>query len=268
MPTITSALTLSERSMSGFPVSVGTGLALETIFSPTQDVIDPDRKAPPKIVKDSYNLYLINAATIIRNLLSSLPYKDLVLIKYSDILDTLLTEIEYLTSLFETQSLNLKIYHNTYDVPTITHKDKLRLITTEQQKHIQDITYKCLKYLKSQDDTDVFRDKVSYGKTDTALMISHVPWDFLSHTNFSKLDMLESHTGVVKSRKDWYTKYFKIPDKDMSFLPLLESLLIVFGDTVMFKPDKISVRQELLQKLLDKNTHPLMSEQTLKYLNV
>lgn len=251
--------------MSGFPVSIGTGLALETIFSPVQPVIDDQRIAPPKIVREEYYLYLMNASTLIRNLVTSLPYKDLALIPFKDILDTLLEEIDYLQGLFDSQSLRLSIYHNTYLTPMGKYMDKIRTVSTDQQKHIQDITHKCLKHLKTQDEVKVFNDRILYDRKDKALVLTHVPWDLLSYTNFIKLDLLESHTGVVKPRREWYTKYLKVPDTDMSFLPLAESILTVLGDHVMFKPDKLSDRVALVNKLKSANVHPLMSEQTIRY---
>lgn len=258
-------LTLSDRAMSGFPVSIGTGLALETIFTPTQPVIDDSRIPPPKIVRDEYNHYLINASTLVRNLISSLPYKDFVSIPFQAVLDTLLEELDYLTGLFESQSLHLSIYHHTYLAPLGKYMEKIRAASTDQQRHVQDVTHKCLKHLRTQDDVHVFSDKITYDRQSRALVLTHIPYDLLSHANFSKFDLLESHTGVVKSRRHWYSKYMKVPDTDMSFLPFTESLLTTLGDNVMFKPDKLSDRVALIQLLQSRNVHPLMSEQTLTY---
>jgi hypothetical protein len=262
----TATTTLSERTMSGFPVSIGTGLALETLFLPVTEVIDPDRVAPPKIVKDAYSTYLINASTLIRNLLSSVTYKDLVTHSPTVILDTLLEEIEYLSTLFQIQDMHMGLYVNTYEVATKRHQPNVRLISTENQKHIQHLTDHCLKHLRQQDDVQHFTDKLIYDQAATMLVLTHIPWDLLSHSKVNKLDLLESHTGVVKSRKDWNTKYHKLGDRDLSMLPFTEELLVLFGDSIMFKPQSVKLRTDKLDELIAKGVHPLMGETTLNYL--
>lgn len=256
---------LENRSMSGFPISIGTSLALETIFDPVQPVYDESRTVPNKIEPSSYNLYLFNIATLLRNLLGSLnETNDIFRLKNKDILDALLEEIDWLSNFFQHSGLGASFYIHNYNYPKNTYKDKLRKITTERQLRTEDIFKYCLDKLAKEDDVKVFSKYIHYDKQDTALIMTHVPWDLLSHSNFLKLDLLESHTGVVKTRKDWYTKYYKLPgERDMSFLPFIEYLLTVFGDNVMFKPEKLEKRLEIYNSLSKKNVHSLMTEFTM-----
>lgn len=257
---------LDSRAMSGFPVSIGTGLALETVFEPIREVADTARDVPKRVDKAQYTDYVFNMSTILRNLLSSISYKDLIGIPKQMILNTFLDEVEFLTHFFGMNSMNVNFYVHTYDFPRKTYPDKLRLASSDQQKYLQGLTDFCLMGVRKHDEVQHFTKDVTYGNDCSALIVTHVPWDLLSYDRFRKLDLLESHTGVVKTRKDWNTKYFKIPDKDMSFLPFMEYLLTTFGDNVMFKPGPMKDRLELYESLVKKKVHPLMSELTLSFM--
>lgn len=257
---------MDSRSMSGFPLSIGTGLALESVFDPIKEVMDPARVVPKRVDHTLYTDYVFNMSTILRNLLSSINYKDLVTVPKQIVLNTFLDEVEFLTHFFGMNSLNVNFYVHTYDYPKKTYPDKLRLASSDQQKYLQELTDFCLMGLRKHNDVAHFTKDVFYGKDTSALIVTHVPWDLLSYDRFRRLDLLESHTGVVKTRKDWNTKYFKIPDKDMSFLPFMEFLLTTFGDNVMFRPAPLKERLELYEAMVKKKVHPLMSELTLSYM--
>ena len=81
---------LEQRTQSGFPLSIGTALALESVFSPVQPVYDETRVVPEKIKESDYNLYLINAATLVRNVLGAVGSKDYLLIRPQQVLHTVL----------------------------------------------------------------------------------------------------------------------------------------------------------------------------------
>lgn len=261
---------LESRAQSGFPVSIGTGLALETIFEPVQSVYDEGREAPERIAAGTYTDYLINLSTIARNLMSSIPYKDLATTKSSAILNTFLEEVDYLTTLFEMHSLNVKFYVNSYAFVKSTygagrHREvsRLREAATDHQRKQLDLVTMCLEHAKKQDKVLTFNKDVKLDKTSKCLIMTHVPWDLLSHHNFAKLDLVESHTGIIKTRSTFNTKYFKFGNNDMSFLPFLEYLLTIFGDGVMFKPASIPERQKLYDAMVSRKVHPLMSEMSL-----
>lgn len=257
---------MESRTMSGFPVSIGTGLALETILNPITEVLDEGRIPPDRPDLSVYTDYVFNMSTLLRNLLSSVPFKDLQMVPKATVCDTFLGEVEFLTNFFRMQGMNIRFYVHTYDYVKKTYPTKLRLAASDQQKYLQELVEYCLNQVKRQDDVEHFNKDVRYEVDTSALIVTHVPWDLLSYDKFRRLDLLESHTGLVKTRKDWNTKYFKVPDKDMSFLPFMEYLLTVFGDHVMFKPEPLKDRLELYESMLKKKVHPLMSEMTLSFM--
>lgn len=260
---------LQDRPKSGFPVSIGTGLSLETIFSPLEPVYDPERKLPPKVDTSNYNLYIFNVATLLRNIISSISFKDLTTIPKKDIAHTLSEEIAFLDSFFRLNDLHVSFYYNSYTYPNQTYskvKGKLRKPTTDKQLFTDSVFESTLKEITKNPLVKTFTNKLEYGKTTSALLFTHIPWDLLSYPNFYNLDLLESNTGLVKSRKLWNTKYFKVPNKDLSNLPFMEYLLVTLGDHVMFSPDPLNKRLDVLDQLERKKVHPLMSEFSLSFL--
>lgn len=259
---------LANRTMSGFPVSIGTGLSLETLFTPIQDVYDDSREVKNLPDLGVYSVYIFNISTLLRNLINAINYKDLVTIPIPDIHSALLEEIEFLTNHFTSSQVNLKFYINDYTFVKNTYKDgdKLRTSTTDKQLYTDSIFNYCLDRLRKEDDVEVFTKDIRYDRRDSGLIFTHVPFDLLSHSNFVKLDLLESHTGLIKTRKDWNTKYYPIPNKDMSFLPFMEYLLVTFGDHVMFKPDPINKRLEVYEAMKKKGVNPLTSELSFSFM--
>ena len=259
---------LLSRPMSGFPVSIATGLALETLFTPIQAVYDESREVNNLTDLSTYSVYIFNISTLLRNLINSINYKDLVTIPIPDIHEALLEEINFLTNHFGSSQINIKFYINTYAFVHNAYKegDKLRKSKTDKQLYIDSIFTYCLDRIKKEDDVEVFTKDIRYNKTDSALLFTHVPFDLLNYDNFVKLDLLESHTGMIKTRKDWNTKYYPIPNHDMSFLPFMEYLLVTFGDHVMFSPDPIAKRLELYDALKKKSVNPLTTEFSMSFM--
>lgn len=256
---------LKNRAASGFPVAIGTSLALETVFNPVQPVYDETRIIPKRIEPTDYTVHLFNISTLLRNIISSLPTQTVYTTSKQDYLEVLLEEIEWLTQFYQMNQLDIQFYINDYQYVKDTYgdKNKLRKPTTDKQIYLDNVTSHCLSKLKMEDDVKVFHNKIRYNQIDKALILTHVPWDLLSYTNFDTLHLLESHTGLVKSRKNWNTKYLKLGDRDMSFLPFMEYLLVTFGDSIMFTPSSMDDRVKLYDHMVKKNVTPLTSENSL-----
>lgn len=258
---------LSNRSQSGFPLSIGSSLALESLFKPIQSVYDETRQIPNTIDITKYSNFIFNISTLLRNILSSVSSQEVLVLPKKDILDTLLEEIDWLNNFFQMSGLNINFYIHNYNFVHNNYKDILRKATTEKQIYLDGIYTFCLKGISKEDDVKEFSNDIKYTKEDSALIFTHVPWDLLSYRNFIKLDLLESHTGILKTRKLWNTKYHKLPgDRDMSFLPFMEYLLTTFGDNIMFHPAPLKDRLELYESMKKRNVHPLMDELSFEFI--
>lgn len=257
---------LESRQTSGFPLSVGTGMALETLFTPIEPVLDDTRQVTNIPDLTVYTLYIFNVATLLRNILNSFKSPEIMGAKNSVFLEILKEEVDFLKGFFENNGVPIAFYINDHSYFKNAYKDKLRKITTDKQLRHDDIMTYCLNEIGKDPSIKKFHKDINYGKEHTALVMTHVPADLLSYGNFAKLDLLESHTGLIKSRKDWNSKYYPIPNRDMSFLPFMEYLLITFGDKVMFTPAPMKERENLHDAMRKKGVTPLTSELSMSFI--
>ena len=255
---------IANRTKSGFPVSIGTGLALETIFDPVEEVYDPNREVPEKIDRTKYDIYLFNISTLVRNIINSINTNDVVRVRKDDYLETTLEEIEWLKSYFELNQLNIHFYTHSYAYVKKTYpEERLRIVSTPKQA-LRDsiVSYVLSKVGKQLPFIYHFDKNIDLkARKSNVLIFTHIPFDLLSYLYFLNMDLLESHTGVVKDRSKFNTKYYPLPNEDMSFLPFFEYLLAdVFGDHVMFRPNKLEIRKKVYNQLVQLKVHPLSTE--------
>src|SRR5690606_9561418 len=80
------------------------------------------------------------------------------------------------------------------------------------------------------------------GKFQDTMLLTHIPVDLLSADRFSKLVLLESHTGAIKPHLSWYTKLTN--GKELFRMPFNRFTLQVFGDNgVHFAPMPMKMKQ-------------------------
>lgn len=243
---------LEQRTMSGFPVSIGTGLALETIDTPEIAVYDSSREVPEKVDIGKYDIIFINAALLLRNIFSSIPSAQIFTPSAQDYYECLKSEIEYLIDKFSLEDNELVIYHSQYRVAlTMAPSTKYRLPMTTKQIFMKDIETRIIKRLVKENLVTLYSDKIEsmYKK---AIVMTHIPYDLTCYKSYAVFHLLESHTGVLKKYNDWGSKYYPVQDKNMALIPFREDLLVKFGDHVMFKPDPIKERIELYESLVKK----------------
>lgn len=262
---------LSNRTISAFPLSIGTSLALESIFEGKLPAYDPDRQIPVKIPVDQYQEIWINLSTLIRNILGAVSKEDYLKVKPRDILDALTTEIGVINSLFKEEGNNICTpiyyqcdYKSLLDMIKHSGTDiRLRNDKTSAQKHHTGLIHATLDSLFDTaygDDIIHYTDSLKPKKRVNALIITHIPFDLISYSNYKRLDLLESHTGRLKPRSLWYTKYYPVANEDMSHLPFTLKLLLIFGDHVMFHPANMSIRREIIQIARQKKLTSMSSE--------
>lgn len=253
---------IETREMSGFPVSIGTGLALESLFPPVMDVIDQERIVPKIKDLNRYQAVIFNVATLVRNMISSIPSEFVRRYRKDDFLKTLIDEMEFITQFAYSQNTQVGFYILEHRKLTKENQDRLKIPTSEKMIYEDSIMRYCLEEIVKQrgiPPVNVFRDEIKISIFSSILLLTHIPADLLSYKNFAVMDLLESHTGVVKSRKDFNSKYFKVPGQDMSAVPFFEEGLLVFGDRVMFKPRGLKDRVYFYDYLMKKRLNPMSS---------
>lgn len=257
---------LHSRVTSGFALSVATGLAMESVFSPRQEVIDPERVPPPRIEFRQYQECWFNVQTLIRNIYNACDKDTLAKIKPQDVFEVADQEIELIYDLFKNEGMGLvkpmfflNDYQGLFKGPKqVFLKREDRTALQRQARHIFLETANLL--FRHRREIKTFNLEIN-GNGHSAMMLSHIPADLLSYRRFSKLDLLESHTGKLKTQGDWHTKYYPVPDMSLSRLPFCRQLLGVFGDQVLVSPGPIKARKEILELAKSKNWNPYTSPQ-------
>lgn len=240
-----------EKETSSFPVAIGTGLALESMFDPVIDPYDPDREIPNKIELKDYKYHIWNIYTIIRNLLHSVSEKDKIsLITDKNFTKELNQEIDTLVNLYNNTDLTVVIFIPDYDkVMDSFNKHKVSEFTKPMVELLA-----VRDYLKNYT-PDGLINTITGGfniprMEGNILLTTHLTVDLLNQHN--KITLLESNTGKVKSKYEWYTKYHPIGKRDLDTIPMVEEVLYILGDHNMVIPAPLTTRLELYQVAIDR----------------
>ena len=251
---------LSDRATGLYPISIGTSLALESLFGiapdaydredPNKAIIIPPNKNPPG---KHYDAILFNLRTLVRNFINSIPGKDSVNLVAEDIAMSLIGELMYCDELVSRTLGHLERVFYTLDYAAISHAYPLatpKVLQTDKQLFQAKLETECLNIILSH---QIPIDKRYYRKSITdnynrAVVLTHMPVDLLSRHQFELMTLLESHTGKLKTRNEWYTK-FGVSNKDeLINIPFTDVTLQLFGDgNQLFSPKPIGVRKQFLE---------------------
>lgn len=262
---------LAGRATSAFPLSVGTSLALESAVLTDRPSIDPERKIPQKVNLADYDEVWVNISTLFRNLMGSLTKDDSKRVHPSELTIGLIEEIEFIQNLVSTDTLNkttVIFYICEYrDLNRKYPHASFRTITTDNQKvykAIHDTSIQgVIKHFGKVPFIKIFNSELESTNYKLALIITHIAHDLLSYKNFRDLHLLESHTGVLKKRFQWHTKYEH--GKELSMLPFNKVFLQLFGDNEHFRPYPIKVRKEILELASKHKWTPATTLDKIKY---
>lgn len=250
---------LADRTTTSFGVSIGTGLLLESLFTPTTERYDPERVIPPHVDPFKYHHYCINVYTLMRNLLNSI--KVTVTLGEVDtkvlaelVVEEILTEIRILQSLASSVELPedwLVVYIPTY-VKLVQQFNVNKDIKLKQIQNMLATFQLYSPYLDRITLSNVI--KLSSNKLPTiynnSLITTHFTLDLL---NSNYLTLIESHTGILKDNHTWYTKYHPVGKEDLSRLPMSDIVLYILGDHTLVRGLGTTVKKELLRVAEDKN---------------
>jgi hypothetical protein len=247
---------LSGRAMGAFPLSIGTSLAFESLFDGRQAAYDPERKLPPRIKIDDYSYMLINVATLIRNIVTSITGDEVYSLNSNAILLALKEEINTIIDIFSNEGQNkLKLYFYVREYKFVKRLSSSKLVVfreahTEKQKILEGQLYSTERDLKKIPDLDFIHyvgSELHKSVSKNALILTNVAYDLLSYNKFDTLNLLESHTGLLKTRKDFYTKFIDGKKLELSNIPFTRKLLAVFGDSIIYKQMPMFVRKQIIE---------------------
>jgi hypothetical protein len=264
---------LSDRLVSSFPLSLPTAFCFESLFQSRIDPYDKDRVIPNKIDIFNYKELHVNLATLFRNL-SSVVNKDVFLAAtHIQIADVLAFEMSVIDSLLINEGQGVcsaKYYCCTYDdlyKGSISKYIKMRPERTEWQQIVRAKYERAIAHLLKLHPDEIHKYNTSLKpstRTD-ALIITHIPYDLLSYPSFNTLDLLESHTGVLKKKHQWNTKYYPVGDESLTAIPFNHKLLPVFGDKSQIQPMDIRLRRQVLEVAKRRNWVPTTTMDKINY---
>lgn len=234
----------ADRPLGKYPLSISTSLALEGALG-----IHPDRPVGRTSLSDYQELW-VNIKTLFRNFYNAIGKDSIARITQDDLYSAFVQEAISITEVVESESdkkTRVVLYNNDYKGLLSKHpKAILRVNTTENQiLYTKTMTWVLQKFIKEYRASIKLFDKEITGIAGTkCLVLSHYPIDLFAKGARS-IALLESHTGVIKDKSLWYTKYYN--GKDLPSIPFREDLLVIFGDTDMFRPLPAAMRKALVE---------------------
>lgn len=231
---------LAERKKDNIPVSVGTALAIEAL-------------------KDNqrYDSIWINVRTLYRNVLHSIEdtEKRAMFTDPKNRLEAaaaigkaISQEKEIIQNYLNGRVDGVRLYLLGYtDLAKKFPHAKLKLPETDNQKAYWGLMDSVIDEVLNDDyDQEIRWDKGSEleGEPTRSVIITSHPVDLLSRTKFRDLRLLESHTGAVKPKSQWYTKLSD--GRGLPNIPFNRFTIQVFGDgPLQFNRWSIKLRQSI-----------------------
>lgn len=245
---------LNERAMSSYPVSIGTSLALESFEIGPNEPYDKERLIPNKVNLSDYNYFYINVQTLYRNMVgavNSLQSDKLMIDDKYFILHQEIERIKDIVNYISKGNIKPTFYFSRYkDMDKIYPNAIIRKPTTEKQIiYNTDMVITVEHVLKDFKEIEVFNREFKPNTRSKVLIMTHYPFDLLEYNKFDKFDLLESHTGVLKTPSMFYTKLLN--GKDLNRIQFNNLSIQVFGDKETFSPMSIKIKKIILD-LADK----------------
>lgn len=189
-----------------------------------------------KLPLQDYAVFMVNLLTLIRNAHNSFPKEAKEDLTPDALYETVIADIQTMDALLAAQvpSVERRYFANHYgDLLKRFPRAYLRTIKTTKQQEVlalQDAVLHRLVRTLTQEKTyptDVYKFAIHPKGFKKTLMMTHIPFDLLSHARFNPLVLLESHTGVLKDRSLWYTKF---TNRSSERVPVNAMTLQILGD--------------------------------------
>lgn len=229
---------LTQRAYGNLPLALPTSEAIESL-------IDHHSKR----IKDFTELW-INIRTLVRNIYTSLDAESQSIATDVELTNSAITEIENLDSIVKDSNLKLRTvyYHNDYSLLRTRYRAaSFREIKAPKQQYYRallDNTYSNIQtYFQKENKILSYSLNIEPIISSKAIMLTHNPIDLVSEKYFKEILLLESHTGKLKDRTEWYTKF---SSEATINIPMNLQMLSVFGDPEVFKPQPVKYRREIL----------------------
>lgn len=217
----------------------------------------------PTVPHLRFDNYWLNVRTLYRNIVSSFTSDVNVFLKPGVIAELMADEWQAITRVLEDTRLKPTLYscdygdlyrryknHTNFRGDTTDRMiDERKRMEASIKQFIEDVGKDALKMF----DTDIVPD--NNGRT---IIQTHMAVDLLNYRNFEELELLESHTGAIKTRALWYTKYYN--GKELSMIPFTQYFMRIFGDKEFFAPKDRDLRKSIVEIATKYNWNSLTTD--------
>lgn len=221
---------LSKRAQGAYPLSLSTSLAIESITGENKSKIK------------EYNELWVNISTLVRNIYTSLDLDTQNQLSDAELTNVALDEIEQIDSIVREslKPLTVRYYLNDFSFLRERYREaKFRTNDTPKQRFYQALlenTYANIHdYFREEkrDKIEYYRVRIEPKIKTNAIFFTHAFIDLTNRPFFKDLILLESYTGKLKDRSEWYTKF---KAQASSQIPPTLDMISIFGDSVVFYP--------------------------------
>lgn len=229
------------RTLGTVPISVGTALAVEAL-----------QNAP----MHRFQTFLINIRTLVRNAREAYeetPKEDIL---FDAVKEDMMGIADFITSLKLKTILDLKFYYPSYQalprmfpMAKLKEMDPTKLLGPKEQNRREQIVLDNTVIKRILKEFEKFIAQVDSSVPQfggDGLIITHHPVDLVTTESYTRLHLLESHTGTIKNFPLFSTKLTGA--SEMPNMPLNKLTIQVFGDRATnFYAQSSAVKNEVKQ---------------------
>lgn len=236
---------LAERTVGDFQISISTDLGLESLCG-----VHPEIAVDRAPVLDT-RLVMINLRTLVRNIYGAVEGDVKKSLTARAVLDTLMAEMQIIESTvlrYSEGRVNVMFYMCSH--ASLKRKFPyaiMRQVSTDIQLHYAHLERDVIRSLLAMPAAhDIRQYDVEFtDKFPDTIIVTHEAVDLLARSHFTKLTLLETHTGALKSHLLWNSKLTK--GRDLIRMPFCKFTLQVFGDNGhLFTPQPIAIKNAVM----------------------
>jgi hypothetical protein len=242
---------LIERDIGQLPVSIGTSLAFEGILG-----IHPNPPKQPTDTKSVREIW-VNLRTLARNLHSAMTTENSAKLNLDNAVEVLLDETRVLPVAFTQMGgkARIRYYIASKDAikwrfPKANHKVARTPKQMAYEFYERYVSIELLNRMKAEQIPVMEFDTKPEPADGTVALLTHFPHELLWKIHFTRLLLLESHTGKLKTYNTWYTKLNGITEETP--MPFTDYTIQVFGDGTVLDSQPKAIRGQLKQLAKDR----------------
>ncbi len=259
-------LTGETKTQGKFRLSIGTSLAIETLFG-INDLVPASHPLP----YTKYDYIFVNVRTLVRNLYGAVQKELKTTWNRDQYLREIVEELTILPEIINDNSkgkLSLVYYVDSYRRLSRIYPNAILKQSKAVGQQLYDAveTFVIADILKSAKNGNmnimVGDCNLQLPPKERSLILTHQVVDLIPYVGNSNVHLLESHTGAIKDYTRWYTK---LNGKELQRIPFNRFTIQVFGDGRHFAGLSSKYKKALLAFADVKRWNQTTTEKVIRY---